>query len=121
MSNKGFTLIELLGVIIILALLMILTFPSIINSIKSTSNKKDKLVIDLVYSAAEMFIKDNRNIYPDEEGNSYCITLTDLIEHGDLKGPINISDEDVTNKKSVQVTYSNKFNYRKIIRYNIGW
>lgn len=111
MENKGFTLIELLGVIVILALLMIITFPSVINLIKSSSNEKDDLVMDLIYNATEMFIKDNRNSYPSVDGNSYCITLTDLIEHGDLKGPINLNNEDVTNKKSVQVTYSDKFSY----------
>ena len=39
LKNKAFTLIELLGVIIILALLMIIVFPSIINSVKNSSNK----------------------------------------------------------------------------------
>ena len=38
MKNKGFTLIELLGVMVILALVITLAFPSLINSIKKSYN-----------------------------------------------------------------------------------
>ena len=43
MKNKGYTLLELLGVIILLALLTILVFPSVINTInKDTDTKMSK-------------------------------------------------------------------------------
>ena len=40
MKNRGYTLIELLGVIIILALLTTLVFPSVINTIKKSNDER---------------------------------------------------------------------------------
>lgn len=114
MNKKGgFTLIELMGVIIILALLIALSLPSIINFIKSSNDKTDKFNLDLIYSAAESYIKEYKNDYPKVKENVYCISLRELVDDGKLKTPIKLSDsdEDITNKKSVEVTYSDKFQY----------
>lgn len=111
--KNGFTLIELLGVIIILALLMALTFPNIINLIKSSSEKSDNINMELIYNAADLYIKGNKNDFPRINGNSYCITLNDLVDYGVLKSPIKLtgSDIDITKTKSVQVIYNNSFKY----------
>ena len=44
MKNKGFTLVELLGVVIILSILVTLVFPSVVNFIKNSNSKKEKLI-----------------------------------------------------------------------------
>lgn len=111
--KKGFTLIELLGVIIILALLMTLAFPNIINLIKTSSEKNDNLNLELIYNAADMYVNGNKNDFPRVNGNIYCITLTDLVDYGTLNSPIKLtgSDIDITQTKSVQVNYNNSFTY----------
>lgn len=111
--KRGFTLIELLGVMIILALLVILTFPNIINFIKSSSEKNDNMNLNLIYNATDLYIKENKNDFPKVNGNSYCITLQDLVDNGGLKSPIILSNsnDDITNLKSVQVNYQDKFTY----------
>ena len=58
MKNKGYTLIELLGVMIILAALVTLVFPSLINFIKRSTNETNELTSKLSYAAAEMYIND---------------------------------------------------------------
>lgn len=111
--KKGFTLIELLGVIIILALLMIIVFPSIVNSVKNSSNKTDDLTLDLIYNAADLFIKDHINNFPKMNGSKYSIELKDLVNEGLLVAPIKLSnsDADITNNKCIQVTYQNDYTY----------
>mgnify|MGYP003300450673 CR=1 FL=1 len=113
MKNKGFTLIELLGVIIILALLMIIVFPSIINSVKNSSNKTDDLTKELIYNAADLFIDEHINDFPKMNGSKYSIELSTLVGEGLLTGPIKLSssDADITNNKCIQVTYNNGYNY----------
>lgn len=114
MKKNGFTLIELMGVIIILALLIALSLPSIINFIKSSNDKTDKISLDLIYSATDSYIKENRSDYPKVKENIYCIPLKDLVDDNKLKSPIKFSDsdEDITEKKVVEVTYSDKFKYQ---------
>lgn len=114
MKNKGFTLIELLGVIIIIALLMVLIFPSVINSIKDSSNKTDSLTYKLIYNAADIHISNHLDYFKKVDQNKYIILLSDLVAEDLLASPIKLSDSgaDITNTKCIQVTYSNnKFNY----------
>ena len=113
MKNKGFTLIELLGVIIILALLMIIVFPSIINSVKNSSNQTDDLTKELIYNAADLFIDEHINDFPKTNENKYSIDLKSLVDEGLLTGPIKLSgsDQDITNNKCIQVTYDKGYKY----------
>ena len=113
MKNKGFTLIELLGVIVVLALLVILVFPSIINSVRNSSKKTDDVTLDLIYNAASLYIDNYKNKFPKTNGNEYSIKLQDLVDEGLLVSPIKLSESnsDLTNKKCVQVSYDNGFNY----------
>lgn len=111
MKNKGYTLLELLGVMIILALIVSLVFPSIINFIKSSNEDKDNLTRNLVYNAAEMFIEDNANKYYSNNGSRYCINIETLIENNYLKGDLEYQGKTLNNTKSVKVLYTDKFNY----------
>jgi len=130
MKNKGYTLIELLGVMIILALLISFVLPSVINSIKSSSNKKDNLTNELIINAVKLYIEDNSDEYYEIYGNTYCIPLVTLVESNYLKSPLNLGDEeDITDLKTVKVSYTNKYSYEivdnnmcteKLITYNNG-
>lgn len=111
--KRGFTLIELLGVIIILALLMIFAFPNMINFIKSSNDDIDDINLKLIYNASEMFVKDNAKDFYKKNGNSYCITLQELVDEEYLKMTMILSSEgvDLTSTKSVQINYNNGFTY----------
>ncbi len=114
--KKGFTLVELLAVIVILSLLMLIVFPRIINSIKNSLPKSDKLNEELVYSAANIYIQNNENYYKKKNNAVYCISLDDLVKEDLLKSPMTLSDseEDITRTKSVQLTYKKGFIYNLI-------
>lgn len=114
MKNKGFTLIELLGVVVIIALLMVIVMPKIINSLKSTSLKVDDLTLKLIYNASELYVEENSEDFDEVNGNKYCIPLKELTGEGYLKSPINVNDIDITDLKSVQVTYNEGFNFELV-------
>ena len=129
MRNKGYTLIELLGVMIILALLLSLVIPSIINVIKSSTEKSDNLINDLVIDATELYIDDYSSEFYEIYGNTYCIPLTELVELNYLKENIEYEGKDITDTKSVKISYTDKYNYeivdndtctKKLITYNNG-
>jgi len=111
--KKGFTLIELLGVIIILALLVILVFPSIVNSVKNSSEKTDDLTLELIYNATDLYISNHKNDFSKKNGYKYIIDLSDLVDEGFLASPIKLSDSDVdiTNNKCIQITYNDGYKY----------
>lgn len=63
MNKKAFTLVELLAVIVILAVLIILVAPSLLNSAKASRQKSFDTKVDIIETAAIMYGQDNyRNI-----------------------------------------------------------
>jgi prepilin-type N-terminal cleavage/methylation domain-containing protein len=87
-KRNGFTLAELLGVIVILAVIVLIAFPPIVNQIKNTQGKLSQATLDLIYSATEIYAHNNQNTYPIYNGNNYCISLQTLVNSGDLKYPV---------------------------------
>ena len=83
--KKGFTLIEMLGVIAILAIILLLTFPILTQTLKQT--KENKLYLKDLKASTETYIELNRKKYPelDSEGVA-TITIQDLYDYKLLKG-----------------------------------
>ena len=77
----GFTLVELLGVIIILGVIALITYPIIDKSIKNSKEESLKQVISSIEEAAYNYSVENDLGY-DEEQNK--IELTELIKKGYL-------------------------------------
>ena len=112
--RRGFTLIELLGVIVLISLLILLTFPTIINFIKSKSDNNDSLVLELIYNAASIYVEENSTLYPKEENASYCISIEELISDGNLVSPVMLSGEDIKDTKVVKATYNNELTFELV-------
>lgn len=114
MKKNGFTLIEMLSVVIILTLLSLLIIPNVINSIKSYQSKTDELSMAIIESGADLYIDDYKNDYPGYYGNTYCITLEKLVDLGYLKKPVKYQDEDITDLKTLKVTYDDAYEYELV-------
>ena len=76
--KKGFTLVELIGVVIILALIALLAFPPILNSIRKTKAEISDASKEILYNAASLYVSENLNDFPKTNGNIFCITLNTL-------------------------------------------
>ena len=109
--KKGFTLIELLAVIVILSIILLLNMPNISNSINKANKNTNKIMADMIYDATKKYIGYNDK-YKEVKGNSYCITIKELVNDGLLEAPVKYGDEDnIEDTKSVKATYNKKWNY----------
>jgi len=88
--KKGFTLVELLGVIVILAIIALLTFPAIEKVIKKSSDTVYDAQINTILTAAYDFSLKNISFLPNNNEIKY-ITLGELKLDGlvdfDIKDP----------------------------------
>lgn len=108
-KNRGFTLVELLGVIILLALIVLIAFPSIISVVKRSDDSISEANQALILHAAEQQVDENKNNY--ENNHIYCIRIQDLIDNGFLIEGISESDGTKLNDRYVKVTIDN-FEYQ---------
>ena len=88
MKNKGFTLAEVLGVIIILGILVIVSFPPMLNQLKKSQNKLSDATLKILGTAAEQYMDNHATTYPAQKGKTYCFKLETLVNAGYLKSPI---------------------------------
>ena len=86
-QSKGFTLIEMLAVLAIIILLTSAIVPSLINLIARNKNKLSNQTKDLIYSATELYLSENNN-YSKLENNTYCISISTMVNDGKLNSPI---------------------------------
>ncbi len=84
-NNKAFTLIELLGVLVILGLIVLVSFPNIITSIQKSAETEYKRFKKDIELLAESYVDRNINnfnlVVP---GDSEFILLIDLVNEGYL-------------------------------------
>ena len=83
MNRKGFTLVELLVVLVILVVIMAVAIPSVTSSLERSKQKQKDSKIELVLSAAEIYVDRHKNQF----GNSnqtYYIYINQLICDSEL-------------------------------------
>ena len=114
MKKKGFTLIELMGVITILAIITFLVAPTIINQINNSKDKMDDVTKNLIYSAIDLYLDNKGKDYPKYNGSTYCLTLNDLVEDGQLSAPVLDSNGDeISLNQVIAIDVRNDdYNYR---------
>lgn len=59
MNRKGFTLIELLAVIVVLALILIISFPSLTNVFKSSKLKNEEIFVGRLSQTIDSYVSLN--------------------------------------------------------------
>lgn len=105
MEKKGFTLAEILGVVVIIGLLLLLIVPTVINRLNSSKDDVATASEDIIYNAADQYIKEHPEKFPPGKAGRYCIAIQDLITDGKLTEPvIDPSTNDDISDKSVMVT-----------------
>ena len=116
MKNKAFTLLELLGVVIILGVLSLITFPIILNQIKNAKQGIKDSTKTLIIDAAKDYYEENTNNFDLIEGMTYCIDIKTLTDENYLNK--NLKNENLnnidTNKKVKLIYHNEKFNYEVV-------
>lgn len=90
MKKNGFTLVELLAVIILLALLMMLVYPKVIDMAEKKQIEIEESKKELINNAVLDYMSSNLNSYPQTIGEEYCILLETLDKENLI--PVDISD-----------------------------
>lgn len=96
LNKKGFTLVELLAVIVVLAIIMVLTLPTIMNSLSSARQSTFLLYANrMLDTAADKYQSDSLL-----GSGKTCYTISEL--NGDntssYKGKVTIADDGTTYK-----------------------
>lgn len=103
--KKGFTLVELTAVVILIALISILGFAIINNSINSKKNEISETMNQIIYEASSIYMEYNPNNYLKVDDNVYCIKLSDLTDLDLLTKPLidPITNKEISLNKYVKV------------------
>lgn len=121
MKKRGFTLVELLAVLVLIAAVSLIVFPSIINYINSTKGDISDVNKKLIIDSAKLYVDNNKSTYPEEINSSSCFTLQTLIDEKYLEKTTidNQANKIDAQKTFIQVDYiidqetkAEKFNFR---------
>ena len=110
--KKGYTLVEVLAVVVLLTLLTFLAMPPIVDYIRNSSGKENEVTKSLIMNSAKMYVNDNFGEYEFNNNFAFCIPVSTLVEQGYLEAPVKYGNiNDISNVKSVRVTYNNYYTY----------
>ncbi len=79
MNNKGFTLLELIGAVVILAIIMLIALPAVLNMLTEGQNTVDKAAKDIVISAANKYVGEHKS-----DSKYIRATGTEIKNHGEI-------------------------------------
>ena len=82
MNNKGFTMIELLAIITVLATILLVSFPTLINMVRKDKEKQYNDMVSTLCKAGETYIYNNQDLYTEinTPGNTIYLDIEDLKE-----------------------------------------
>lgn len=86
--KKGFTLVEMISVILIMALISITVLPSILNQVSNKTEEISEASKQVIFTALSNYLNNKQVTYPKKAGKTYCITLNELVQNGELTAPI---------------------------------
>jgi len=106
MKKRGFTLIEILAVIVIIALILVLVTPNILANLSKARGKVSDATEKVIEQATNIYLDENPDTYPENEGDIYCITVDTLMGAGKLVNPLTdaATGKEIDGSTSVRVT-----------------
>lgn len=106
MNTKGFTIIELIAIIVVLAAIFLVSFPSLLNTTKADKEKQYDIMVENVCLAGQSYIYSNMDKYPmlSTVGSTIEISISELIEN-------NYVDKNEVNPKTDKLIKNNSLTY----------
>ncbi len=87
MKQKAFTMVELLAVLVIISLILLVSAPPLLESLRKGEEKEYNQFLDKIYLASEVYVVENPNEFDWTKDNNY-ILLRNLINNDYLSGSI---------------------------------
>lgn len=90
MDRKAFTMIELLGIITIIGILLLMTVPSLVTTLKNSKEKAYDDYVENVLIAAETYVENDPDILAKlkHTNDNTTITIQDLINAKLVSGSV---------------------------------
>lgn len=110
--KKGFTLVEVLGVLVILAIILTITVPIVINNVNNTKEKVWQQTVEHIKEGTILYLKEYKKDFPELNVVDSIITvsLSEIIDNGFIKSPIvnpvlnqNVSEETIINIQVISI------------------
>lgn len=112
MSNKGFTIIELTAIIVVLAAIFLVSFPTFLNMTKSDENQRYESMVDDLCLAGESYIYAHIDDFSELSvvNSDITIPIKELIEYGSVKDNLKNpkTDKLVKNDELIYKVLSNR-------------
>ncbi len=86
--ERGFTLVELLAVIVVIALISIIAFPSVLNQFTKSKGSMNNTAKETYINATELYLDNNVNLQQYVVDTKICVSFDVLVDNGNLKEPI---------------------------------
>lgn len=81
--KKGFTLVEIIGVVTLLGIIALITYPSIDKAMKNSKQRAYLEQVKRIEDAADRYVIENREIIPDIGNNTVTkISIEELLTQG---------------------------------------
>ena len=115
MDNRGFTIIELVGIILILALIFMVSFPALQSITKADSDKAYDKMVKKLCLAGESYIYANTDYFPNIStiGEIITISVDELIVYGNV-------DKDLENPKTKTSVTGDSLIYEVLSDYSLN-
>ena len=81
MNNKGFTLVELIGIVLILSLIFLVSFPKFVSMAKDNEEKRYSNMVKDLCLAGESYIYANGITV---SSTPVVISIQDLVDYGNV-------------------------------------
>lgn len=94
-------MVELLAVIVIITMITLMVVPNILNSVSNKQNEVSETAKQMIYDAADIYVKQNSRFYPKNSGSNYCLKLETLVNDGQLVEPV----KDIKTNKEIPLNY----------------
>ncbi|MBQ2947266.1 MAG: type II secretion system protein [Bacilli bacterium] len=112
MNNKGFTLIELVAIVLVVAAIFMVSFPSLLNLSKKDEERKYDSMVENLCLAGDTYIKNNEEDFKNMiiPNNKIEVEINELMAYGivkyETKNPK--TNKSVENDKLIYTVQSDK-------------
>lgn len=112
MNTRGFTLIELTAVIVVLAAIFLVSFPTFLDTSRADKEKEYENMVNNLCMAGRTYIYANMDGFDELStiGSTIKVNVSDLIEYGNVdKNTINVKTEKKVEKDLLIYTVLNDY------------
>ena len=114
MNNRGFTLVEIIGVIIILACIFLVGFPTLNNMLNKENNEEYDAMVENLCTAGKTYMYSNMDSFKELSiiDSEIILDINELILYGSV-------DKNTINPNTKESVSKDKLKYKVLEDYSL--